>query len=433
MAQIDVGVVGAGPSGLILARCLAGTSASFEIFERNADVGGIWDIDAPGSPMYESAHLISSRDLSGFSRFPMPDHYPDYPSHRQFLAYIRAYADVYGLRSHISFNTGVESAVAVPDGSWELRLNTGEVRRCRYLVCASGVTWAPHIARWPGKFNGEVRHSVTYRSPTEFAGKRVLVVGAGNSGVDIACDASLSAERTFLSMRRGQHFLPKFIMGKPSDAAGRDGPRAPRWLGEWMFRWYVRMVVGDLGRYGLPEPDHRPLEASPVMNTQILHHLGHGECVPKPDVERFEGDDVVFADGSREQIDLVIAATGYERLIPYVDDELLAADGSSRGLYLGVFPRDCPNLAALGFLQFTSFAQSLVDNVAELIVADATAAPGSPTALAFQDLKANHHPDLTGGRRFVETGGHTDIFDIRTYLRTLDKVRKKVGLPKANV
>ena len=412
----------------MLARRLGQTSAAFEIFERNADVGGIWDIDAPGSPVYETAHFISSRTMSGFPGFPMPEDYPDYPNHRQLLDYIRAFANKFDLRGNIRFNTSVERAAPTPDGLWELELGTGETHLCRYLICANGVTWEPYFVSWPGQFNGEVRHSVTYRSPAEFAGKRVLVVGAGNSGADIACDASVSADQAFLSVRRGYHFIPKYIIGKPSDVFAEEGPKLPHWLEIRVFQALLRMINGDLRRYGLPKPDHRLFESHPLMNTQILHYLGHGDCIAKPDVERFDGDHVVFADGSREQIDLVITATGYQHSIPFLDDGVLEMKGGRPVLYLGIFPQSCPNLAALGFIEFASAAYDRFDKMAELIVADATAHPGSATAQAFQDLKANHRPDLRAGHRYIDTDRHANYVEVKAYLKILEKVRKKIGL-----
>ena len=433
MAVLDVGVVGAGPSGLMLARRLRQTSAAFQVYERNADVGGIWDIDASGSPVYETAHFISSRSMSGIPGFPMPDHYPDYPNHQQLLDYIRAFADEFDLRGSVRFNTAVNRAALTPDGLWELQLGTGETQLCRYLICANGVTWEPHFVSWPGQFNGEVRHSVTYRSPGEFAGKRVLVVGAGNSGADIACDASVSADQAFLSVRRGYHFIPKFIIGKPSDVFAEEGLKLPHWLEIRVFQVLLRMVNGDLRRYGLPKPDHKLFESHPLMNSQILHYLGHGDCIAKPDVERFDGHEVVFADGSREQIDVVIAATGYQHSIPFLDDGVLEIRGGRPVLYLGMFARSCPNLAALGFIEFASAAYDNFDKMAELIVADATAPEGSTVAQTFRDLKSNHNPDLRGGRRYIDTDRHANYVEVKTYLKLLDKVKKKIGLPEGTL
>ena len=199
---LDVAVIGAGPAGLLLARRLAASDARFAVLERNADVGGIWDIDAPGSPMYESAHFISSRTLSGFPGFPMPEHYPDYPNHKQLLAYIRSFAEAFDLRRHIRFGAQVESARCDAAGVWSLQLAGGTTVRARYLVCANGVTWEPNRVEWPGMagFTGEIRHSVTYRSPKEFEGKRVLVIGCGNSGFALVEHTNKATQR-----QRGNH------------------------------------------------------------------------------------------------------------------------------------------------------------------------------------------------------------------------------------
>jgi len=390
---LDVAVVGGGPAGLTLARRLSQTSANFLVFERHSDVGGIWDIDAPGSPVYESAHFISSRTLSGFPDFPMPDHYPDYPNHRLLLEYIRSFADKFELRQHIQFNTSVSSAVPDDDSTWLLTFADGSTRRCRYLICANGVTWEPNYVTWPGEFNGEIRHAVTYRSPTEFADKRVLIVGAGNSGVDIACDAAFSADQAFLSVRRGYHFIPKHIMGKPADVFAEDGPKLPHWLELKVFGALLRFVNGDVRRLGLPAPDHKLFESHPILNTQILHYLGHGDCIAKADVERFDGDDVVFKDGSREQIDLVITATGYHHASPYLEDDTLQMKGGRPDLYLGMFARNHTNLAVLGFVEFASAAYANFDVMAELIVADASAARDSETA---QLCRSEHVSEAAG-------------------------------------
>ena len=428
MTILDVGIVGAGPSGLMLARRLAATPTTFEVFERNADVGGIWDIDAPGSPVYESAHFISSRTLSGFPDFPMPEEYPDYPNHQQLLSYIRAYADRFDLRRHISFESPIERAIPA-NGFWELRLGAGSIRRCRYLICANGVTWVPNTATWPGEFSGEVRHAVTYRSPREFAGRRVLVVGGGNTGADIACDASAAADQAFWSLRRGYHLIPKHVMGKPSDVFAEQGPNLPHWLEVRIFTGILRALNGDLRRFGLPKPDHRLFESHPLMNTQILHYLSHGDCIAKPDITSFDADEVVFADGSRERIDLVITATGYHQTCPFLDDGVLETKGGRPDLYLGMFARNHPNLAALGLIEFAAAAYPTFDRMAEVIVADATAAPGSGTAETFRHLKANHHPDLKGGRRYIDSNRHANYVELDTYLKILKKVRGKVGIP----
>ena len=426
---LDVAVVGGGPSGLMLARRLARTEASFQVYERQSDVGGIWNIDAPGSPMYESAHFISSRTMSGFPGFPMPDHYPDYPDYRQVLDYIGAFAERFDLRRHVKFGTAVQKAVPIADRRWELRFEDGRTQGCRYLICANGVTWIPNLVNWPGEFGGEIRHAVTYRSPKEFEGKSVLVVGGGNSGADIACDAAAHADQAFWSLRRGYHMIPKHVFGMPADVFASQGPSLPHWLEVPAFTLILRLLIGDLRRYGLPKPDHRLFESHPLLNNQILHYLSHGDCRAKPDVERFDGDEVVFVDGTRQQIDLVITATGYQHTSPFLDDGVLQAKAGRPDLYLGMFARNYENLAFLGFIEFAAAAYPTFDRMAELIVADVTAPSGSPTSKALNHLKATHFPDLKGRHRYIDSDRHSNYVELDTYLKILDKVEARIGLP----
>ena len=173
--------------------------------------------------MYDSAHFISSKTLSAFPGYAMPDHYPDYPNHKQLLEYIKGYAQQFGLLESIRLSTEVESADQDKTGDWSVRLSGGEVLTAKYLVCANGVTWDPNTVSWPGEFDGEVKHSVNYKSSSEFSGKRVLVVGAGNSGVDIACDDSFAADQAFLSVRRGYHFVPNIYLANHPMCFQRKG------------------------------------------------------------------------------------------------------------------------------------------------------------------------------------------------------------------
>lgn len=420
---LDVVIVGAGPSGLILAKQFSQTSINFKVFERNSDVGGIWDINAPNSPMYESAHFISSRTLSGFPGFPMPADFPDYPSHQQLHTYIRSFADTYQLRKHIQFDTAIKHAEQNESGDWEVELSNGDIIKCRYLVCANGVTWEPNEVKWEGNFNGEIRHSVTYRSPEEFHGKRVLIVGAGNSGVDIACDAAFSSEQAFLSVRRGYHFMPKHIMGKPADVFNKESPKLPFLVQQKVFGWMLRLINGDMTRYGLPKPDHKIFQTHPIMNTQILHYLGHGDCIAKTDIRMLDGDEVVFVDGSREKIDLIVTATGYQHSIPFLDTSIIDLKGGRPDLYLNIFSRKHQNLAVLGFIEFASAAYDNFTAMAELIVEDVI---NGNHQLA--SLKKNHNPDLKGGHHYLTTKRNSNYVDVDTYLSTLKQVKQKIGM-----
>lgn len=313
-------IIGGGPGGLCMARALKRQGLNYEQFERHSDFGGVWDLDNPGTPMYESAHFISSRDLSGFLDYPMPKHFPDYPSNRQILEYLRSFALAFGLYDKVRFNTAVEQVEKDQDERWIVTLKNGERRRYLALVCATGCNWDPNMPEIKGHFSGEIRHSVTYRHPEEFKGKRVMIVGAGNSGADIACDAAANADKAFISLRRGYHFIPKHLFGLPADEVSEKGPQLPMWLTRFIFGSILRMVNGNLTRFGLPKPDHKLFESHPLLNSQLLHYLQHGDIQARPDVSHFEAGQVVFQDGTREHLDLVLYATGYKWSCRYATD-----------------------------------------------------------------------------------------------------------------
>jgi cation diffusion facilitator CzcD-associated flavoprotein CzcO len=422
-------VVGGGPAGLSLARTFKAQGIPFVVYERHGDVGGLWDPANEGSPIYQSAHFISSRTQSHYHDFPMPDDYPDYPSNRQILAYMRAFATRFDLYPHIRFNTQVSEA-RLADGRWQVTLSTGETVEHSAVVCANGTNWHPSTAQYPGHFTGELRHSVTYKSIDEFRGKRVLVIGAGNSGCDIACDAAKMADEAFISLRRGYHFIPKHIFGVPADAFAASGPQLPMWLEQRVFGVMLRLLNGDLTRLGLQKPDHRIFETHPILNTQLLHYLAHGDIAAKPDVARFEGKIVHFKDGTAQEIDLIIAATGYQWKIPYLDPALFQWKDGRPKLYMNLFSREVPSLYALGFMETNGGAYKLFDQMADLIARTIAArARGGAGAHAVNALIATDAPDLSGGIRFAGSSRHAAYVEIAAYRKHMRKIRKRLGWP----
>lgn len=423
-------IVGAGPAGLCAARAFKRLGIPYDQYERHSDVGGIWDMDNPGSPMYETAHFISSKGQTYFAGLPMPESFPDYPKHDQVLAYIRSFADAYGLRDAIRFNTVVERVEKAGE-NWRVTLDTGEQIDYSGVVCVNGEVWDPIMPDYPGEFAGEMRHSVTYRHPDEFRGRRVLVIGAGNSGCDIACDAAQNADAAFISLRRGYHFLPKHIFGIPADEFAARGPQLPMWLEQPLFSALLRVIVGKLSRYGLPEPDHKLFESHPILNTQLLHYLGHGDIAAKPDVQSLEGDRVRFADGSTEAVDLVICATGYYKSIPYMDPQYFRWTGHSPDLYLNIFNRDHDGLYGMSFIETNSGAYQVFDLMAHILanhIADKRRDP--ERAARFRRMVETDETDLSGGIDFVDSERHRIYVDGATYQRHLKRLIRRMGWPK---
>ncbi|MGW4350508.1 flavin-containing monooxygenase [Nocardia sp. NPDC004582] len=419
-------IIGAGPAGLSAARALKRLGIPYEQFERHSDVGGIWDLNNPGTPMYESAHFISSRKTSGFFDFPMPEDYPDYPGNRQILEYTRSFAAAYGLREAIRFDCAV-TGVEQDGGDWLVTLDDGTVHRYRAVICATGVTWSPRLPVHPGAFDGEVRHSSTFRSALEFRGRRVLIVGLGNSGADIACDAAANAEAAFVSVRRGYHVIPKHIFGIPSDELAEGGPQVPLWLERPFFQALLRLIQGDLRKYGLPKPDHKLFESHPLLNSQLVHYLQHGDVAIRPDIAALDGARVRFADGSSEDIDLILYATGYDWSIPYAEKYFDWSEGRP-DLYLSAFNREHRNLFGLGYIEINSSAYTLFDHISNIVAQYLHDQDHDPSrAAAFEGLIGGDRPKLDGGINFLASARHRAYVDARAYHRYLGDVRERFG------
>jgi cation diffusion facilitator CzcD-associated flavoprotein CzcO/amino acid transporter len=425
-------LVGAGPSGMIMARSLLKEGVPFDWFERNPGFGGIWEIDHDGSPMYESAHFISSRYTSGFYGAPMPDTFPDYPSWRQIRDYIRDVARRFGLDRHVTFDTEVSSAVPLPGDRWLVTLGDGTQREYDGLICAPGVTWHPNQVELPGSdaFTGGIRHSVDFRDGLELRGKKVLIVGAGNSGVDIASDAARHADAAYLSVRRGYRFVPKHIGGLPIDAvlSGLIDPPKGMALSNDVNE-LLDTLVGDLTRLGLPAPDHDALASHPILNSQVLHHLAHGDLVAKPDVDHLTETGVVFKDGTEVEVDEIILATGYEYRLPFLDPTLLTWKQGHPQLYLNVFSRELDSLYVLGFVEFADAAYKRFDEMAQLIMIDIHARETGERKTELEDLKRHDEPDLRGGMKYVDSPRHANYVERTTYLNYLAAIRERFDWP----
>lgn len=402
-------IVGAGPAGLAMAAALKNAGVPYDQFERHSALGGLWDIDNPGSPMYESAHLISSRRMSSFAGFPMPEDFPDYPRHDRILGYLRTFARQHDLEGSITLGRGV--ARVEPAEKTATVLLDGEARTYRGVICATGTNWEPVVPSWPGADRIEVRHVRDYRHADELRGRRVLIVGLGNSGADIACDAARVAAAAYVSVRRGYHFVPKYVFGIPVDVFAGEGPHLPLWLEAPIFGFLLRLLIGDTTKLGMPRPDHKVLEAHPLVNDQLLHHLRHGDVRLVPDVERFDDTGAVLRGGERLEVDLVLLATGYTRRIPYLEPSHL--DGTwAAGQLLTVFSRRYDSLFTLGFAEINGALFPHLSRLAALVAQVARAQLSDPSvAERFFSWARSTRFDLSGGRRLIATPRHEHYTD----------------------
>jgi cation diffusion facilitator CzcD-associated flavoprotein CzcO len=337
-------LMGAGPVGLGMAKALVEHKIPYEQLEADDQLGGNWY-----HGVYETVHIISSRKTTEYADYPMPSDYPDFPSRQQMLDYLRDYAERFQLCPRIQFNTKVVMAVPLADGRWELELSSGEKRVYKGLIVCNGHHWDRRFPKYPGTFEGEYLHSKDYRSPSQLSGKRVLVIGGGNSACDIAAEAARVGSKACISLRRGYWFLPKTLFGIPSAELVKGW--FPVWAQRAFLKVILRIAIGKYRDYGLPEPDHKIFEAHPTINSELLYYLKQGSIRPRPDIARFEGRTVQFVDGTSEEFDMVVCATGYHVSFPFLPPGLVPVKGSTAQLYGGCVLPEYKNLYIIGASQ----------------------------------------------------------------------------------
>lgn len=429
---VTFAIIGAGPAGLATAKHFRQAGLAVEIFEREDDVGGNWYFGRPSSSVCHATHMISSKRMSQFADFPMPKEYPPYPNHEQALAYLRNYARHFGLCDLIRFQTEVERVEQAAGESerWRLRLKSGEQKEYAGVVIASGHHHDPLWPEFTGELHGEIIHAKQYKTPEQIRGKRVLVIGGGNSGCDLAVEAAAHGSAAFLSLRRGYHFLPKFLFGGPLDAGGELFQKwhVPVWLQQRITAALVNIAVGRPERYGLPKPDHRLFETHPIVNSQLLYAVGHGHVQVRPAVESLHGDKVRFTDGREEQIDIIVCATGYKTTVPFVDSSLLLSENGSPRLFLNAFHPQHDRLFVAGLIQPNGAIWPLVDLQAKLMTAF-VAAQSKDAAKAnwFRQLKSRGHDDLGGGLHYDRSPRHRLEVEFFAYRQRLTKLVRKFG------
>jgi hypothetical protein len=422
-------VIGAGPSGLAAIKRLREFGIEAEAVEREASIGGNWNFGAATSRVFASTRLISSKSLTEIGDFPMPREYPAYPDHRQCLDYLKAYARTFGLEPHIRLGTAVERIEPLGESGdgFEVHTTDGPPRYYAGVVIASGHN---HVPRWPeipGTFAGTLLHAADYKSPTvpvPIAGRRVLVIGGGNSGCDIAVECGCHAGRTVHSTRRGYFVVPREVYGRPADLRGERLLKmaAPLWLRRFVGERMIDRSIGLPWRHGLPRPDHRLFESHPVINSDLLAMIDSGRIVPAGDVAAFDGHEAVFGDGSRAAFDVVICATGYRISHPFIDARHLGggADGLPR-LFMNLLHRRRDDLAVVGLIQPDSGQWGITDLQAAVVARMARAARQAPRASAWL-YRVRQRPEPAEAIRYVDSPRHVLEVEHYSYRRRLERL-----------
>jgi Flavin-binding monooxygenase-like len=415
----NVAVLGAGSSGLAVVNALRDEGLGVECLERGSDLGGLWryENDNGLSGAYASLRTNASRLRMQYPSFPIPDSSGDFLHHSEMAAYLGAYADAFGLRALIRFGTTVERLEPVPNGRWGITLDDGSRHSYRAVVVATGAFWSPRLPTYPGSFDGEVSHAHQYRRPAPFSGRRVLVVGAGPSAAEIAVEVATVAQRTFMSVRRGAHVIPRWLGRRPFDAKDvAPFNRVPWRLLNMTYRRRVAQEIGPAPA-SWPLPAHRFLEGIPIVSSDLFPALRRGDVLVKPAIERVSGDRVRFVDRSDERVDSIVYATGYRISLPFLSSSLLAANGRDFPLYRRIAPPQVGGLYFTGFVDTPGGLLPVVETQAEWIAAVLTGRLRLPPPAQMR--RAIKRAERRTRQRFPDESPYSIRCDPHAYRRLL--------------
>lgn len=415
-------IIGAGSSGIAACKVLKDHGIPFDCYEAGDRVGGNWVYDNNNrmSSAYKSLFINTSRPRMQYSDYPMPEHYPVFPHHTQIAEYFNGYVEHFDVKRSIRFNTTVTQATPVEGGGWDVTLDDGSTRRYRALLVANGHHWNPRMPEppFPGHFDGTITHSHYYREPSDYTDKHVLVLGFGNSAMDIAVETSRVSTMTYLAVRRGFHIIPKYIMGRPLDQLPVP-PGVPPGLQLKVYGLLVRLQNGRMTDYGFPEPDHPLGHAHPTVSSEVLNRITHGRIQVKPNVRALDGDGVIFADGSRERIDSIVYCTGYKVTFPFLKPEVVEVQNNDLPLFRRVFHPRYRDLFFIGLLQPLGAIMPLAEVQSIWVSKYLLGQYGLPPEKEL--LQAIKHERETMRKRYGNSPRHTMQVDFEPYVRSVFK------------
>jgi hypothetical protein len=432
-----IAVIGAGPSGITALKNLIDQGLDAVAFDRNSEVGGNWiySESESHSSVFETTHIISSKTLSQYADFTFDDFDPtvsDYPSHDELRRYFQAYAKKFNLYQFIQFDTLVIHCEQIDAAIWEITTEKNGLRtvsQFSHLVVCNGHHWKPRYPEYPGKFTGEFIHSHNFKKAAPFAGKKVLVIGGGNSACDVAVETSRVSAKTAISWRRGYRIVPKFFFGKPSDVVAEGTKWLPIKVRTFLNQILLKIMLGDNKLYGL-RPITEPFGSThPTINDELLHKIRHGKVLPRLDIKRFDGKKVVFEDGKEEEFDAIVACTGYWLSHPFFEKELINYSEGPVPLWLKMFHPTITNLYFIGMFQPLGCIWPGAELQSKLIAQEIFGRwkrPANIAALCEKEITDPHFKQISTPR-------HTITVDFHLFMKALQKQLPKNYLSKSPI
>lgn len=316
-------IIGAGPAGLGIAGRLRKAGIDFEIIEKSNNVANAWHHH------YDRLHLHTVKQLSHLPHLPFPDDYPLYVPREKIVEYMDNYAATFNIQPHFGVTA---TSVSKKDGEWITTTDKGQTFQSQNVIIATGVNRVPNIPSWKGQeqFGGTILHAKAYKNASPFKGKKVLVVGMGNTGAELALDLSENDCETYLSVRGPVSIVPRDLNGRPVQLTSIQLAKIPFGIGDWLGNFIRGIYLGDLRKYGLQSPKLSPAKQlketgkTPVVDIGTVNQIKAGKIKIMPDITSFNAAGVQFNNGAHLDIDAVVLATGYRA---NVQDFIADTDG----------------------------------------------------------------------------------------------------------
>lgn len=438
----SVGVVGAGAAGICGAKHMLEEGCDVTLYEIGSSVGGMWvyQNDNQRSSAYRTLHINTARDLTNFSDFRFDSSVPPFPSHWDMAKYLQAYADHFGVTPHIRFNSKVTrispSAKFTPEQPrWRIDTERGETIEHDTVIVASGHLTKPlEVPAFRDGFKGEYLHSHDYKEPAPYVGKRVCIIGVGNSALDIASDLAMTSARTVLVARSNALIIPKLVFGRPFWDTIRHfyKPWVPASVRTKALKSLVYMVHGDMAGLGFP-PTAKKVHAT--SNANIVNHIMYRRVLVKQGIERINGQRLTFTDGVSEEFDTLIAATGYRIDLDFIGKSVLDIRENGLDLYMRIVPPDWRGLYFLAFFNSDTALNWICEGqIRWLREFEMGRADLPPKATMLAEIEARRE---WVRRNFKETSRHEIEVEHMPYFadlkRSLREAQKRAGQPVREV